>query len=189
MTFSTLVFLALGLSMDAFAVTISNGLCYRNVNGKMSLCSSFLFGLFQALMPLIGFFAGQTFYHLISAVDHWVAFLLLGFIGGKMLLDAIRELRHPASCPVGKLLTPKTLFLQAIATSIDALAVGISLAAVQVKILPAVLLIGLITFGCCLIGSQIGKKAGARFQQKAEIFGGLILVIIGLRILIEHLFF
>ena len=185
----TLFLLALGLSMDAFAVSISNGLCYKNLKGPMVVWMALSYGIFQALMPLIGYALGSTFSGLIESVDHWIAFILLGFIGGKMVVEAIAELRNPQedSCPTGKILTVKTLLLQSIATSIDALAVGISLALMRVNLILSVTFIGTVTFVCCLIGGIIGRKLGGALKQKAEIFGGIVLVLIGVKILIEHL--
>lgn len=182
----TLFLLALGLSMDAFAVSVSNGMCYKNVHRKEAFTTSFLFGLFQALMPTIGYFAGRLFAGYIEAADHWIALILLGFIGGKMVFDGVKELRHPESCDINRTLTFRTMILQAIATSIDALAVGISLALINVNILAAAGFIGGVTFVCCVIGSLIGKKFGSLLKEKAEIFGGCILVLIGIKIFLEH---
>lgn len=183
----TLFFLALGLSMDAFAVTISNGMCYRNVGKKEVVITAFAFGLFQMLMPIIGYFAGQTFSAFISSLDHWIALLLLGFIGGKMIRDAVKELRQPEICPMARTFTLQILLLQAIATSIDALAVGIGFAVMQVNIILASGFIGIITFTCCLFGAYLGNRFGLLLKQKAEIFGGGILVIIGLKIFLQHM--
>ncbi len=183
----TLFFLALGLSMDAFAVSLSNGMCFHNMGKKQSFCAALAFGLFQALMPVIGFVAGRTFSDAIASLDHWVALILLGFIGGKMIVEAIQEHRHPEACPAVRIFTFRTLLLQAIATSIDALAVGISFALMSVNILASASLIGVITFLCCLFGAYLGKQFGAMLKQKAEIFGGCILVIIGVKIFLEHM--
>ena len=188
MDFTTLLFLALGLSMDAFAVSISNGLSFRNYGKKEALFTSFAFGFFQALMPVIGFFAGQIFAGAIQAVDHWVALVLLGYIGGKMIFDAVRELRHPQECEVNRTLTLRMVMMQAVATSIDALAVGISLSLMKVNIAFAASAIGVITFLCCTVGSLLGKKFGSMLKEKAEIAGGLILVAIGIKIFVEHIF-
>lgn len=133
----TLFLLALGLSMDAFAVSISNGMCYRNFHRRQAVASSFAFGLFQMLMPIAGFFAGRTFSDAISSLDHWIALILLGFIGGKMVFDGIQDLRNPEACDPSRSFDGRTLLLQAVATSIDALAVGISFAVMQVNILLA----------------------------------------------------
>jgi putative Mn2+ efflux pump MntP len=184
-----LIFTSLGLSMDACAVSISNGMCFCNINKKQILSTAFAFGLFQALMPLIGYIIGSTFSDTITFLDHWIALILLGFIGGKMIVEALNELKYPEAClNVEKNLTLKTLLLQAIATSIDALAVGIGFAVIKVDIINAALYIGIITFINSIIGSNLGKKFGEMFKQKAEIMGGAILVLIGLKIFIEHTF-
>lgn len=184
----TLFFLALGLSMDAFAVSISNGMCYRGFGRKQAFAASFSFGLFQMLMPIIGYFAGRTFSNAIRSADHWIALILLGIIGGKMVFDGIQELRHPEACSASQSFTWKILLLQAFATSIDALAVGISFAVMQVNIVTASAFIGIITFSLCIIGSLLGSRFGLLLGKKAEICGGLILVAIGLKIFIEHMF-
>ncbi len=183
----TLFLTSIGLSMDACAVSISNGMCFSDYKRKDILSTAFAFGFFQALMPLIGFLAGSLFSEAISFLDHWFALVLLLFIGGKMIIEAIKELKYPEACLTGgKNLTLKTLLLQAIATSIDALAVGISFAVMKVDMLNAVLSIGIITFINSVIGSNLGRKFGEMFKQKAEVLGGAILIFIGLKIFIEH---
>lgn len=183
----TLFFTSIGLSMDACAVSISNGMCYGNIKKKQILTTAIAFGFFQALMPILGYIIGSTFSETISFLDHWIALILLGFIGGKMVIEALKELKYPEAClNVDKNLTFKTLLLQAIATSIDALAVGIGFAVIKVDIISAALSIGLITFINSVIGSSLGKKFGEMFKQKAEILGGAILIIIGIKIFIEH---
>ena len=185
----TLFFTAIGLSMDASAVSISNGMCFENMKKKQILVTAFYFGFFQGLMPIIGYVVSSRFSNEIAFLDHWIALILLGFIGGKMIKDAINELKYPEACLTGtKLLTSKILIVQAIATSIDALAIGISFALMKVNIVSAALLIGIITFIGSVIGSNLGKRFGEMFKQKAEIFGGAILIIIGLKIFIEHTF-
>lgn len=182
-----LVFTSIGLSMDACAVSISNGMCYGNIEKKQILSTAFAFGLFQAIMPILGYIVGSTFSNAISFLDHWIALILLGYIGCKMIADALKELKHPEAClNVEKNLTFKTLMLQSIATSIDALAVGVGFAVINVDIFDAALSIGIITFINSIIGSNLGKKFGAMFKQKAEIFGGAILILIGVKIFIEH---
>lgn len=184
----TLFFLSIGLSMDACAVSISNGMCFTNIHKKQIIYTAFAFGLFQALMPVIGYMVGQTFSELISYLDHWIALFLLGFIGSKMIVDAAKELKYPEAClSSNKTLTSKTLLLQAIATSIDALAVGISFAVMQINILFAALSIGITTFICSISGSYLGKKFGRMFKQKAEFLGGAILIFIGFKIFLEHM--
>lgn len=184
----TLFLIALGLAMDAFAVSVSNGLCFNNFKKSQALLSSLTFGLFQGLMPTIGFFAGTLFFDTISKLDHWIALFLLSYIGLNMIIDSIKELKckNITKKAEQKNYNIKTLFLQAIATSIDALAVGISFAALKINILTAALFICIITFFCCLIGALIGKKFGHLLQEKAKIFGGIILIFIGLKIFIEH---
>ena len=184
-----LVLIGVGLSMDAFAVALCKGLSMRRINYAHAAVIALFFGVFQAVMPLIGWVLGTQFARYITSVDHWIAFILLGFIGGKMVVEAISEMRNPQEdpCPTGKMLTVKTLLLQSIATSIDALAVGISLALMRVNLILSVTFIGTVTFVCCLIGGIIGRKLGGALKQKAEIFGGIVLVLIGVKILIEHL--
>lgn len=185
----TLLLTSLGLSMDACAVSISNGMCFGNIKNKQILSTAFAFGFFQAFMPVLGYIVGSTFSDTIAFLDHWIALILLGFIGGKMIIEAIKELQHPEACLTGeKNLTFKTLILQAIATSIDALAVGIGLAVIKVNIFSAALSIGVITFIVSVIGSHLGKKFGEMFKQKAEILGGFILIFIGIKIFVEHTF-
>lgn len=184
----TLVLLALGLAMDATAVSVSNGICYKNAKGKMAALYAGLFGLFQAGMPVIGFVAGRSFSDFISSLDHWIALILLGFIGGKMVIESIREMREKEQCDVHRTLDGRTMVMQAVATSIDALAVGISFAVMKVDIAIAALSIGFITFFCSLAGTWLGKKFGSLLGRFAEIFGGCILVGIGLKIFIEHMF-
>ena len=179
---------AFGLSMDAFAVSVSDGICYQKEKKKLFI-AAISFGFFQALMPLIGFFVGKTFSEYVEAVDHWIALVLLGFLGGKMLMEAIHELRHPEeeSCPIS--FSYKLIFTQSIATSIDALAAGVTLAATFPNTNPflAVGIIGLTTALCCVVGAFAGKKFGALIKEKAAILGGVILIGIGLKIFLEHI--
>ena len=183
----TLIILALGLAMDATAVSISNGICYGGAGKKQMVTYGFLFGFFQMAMPVIGYFAGKTFSHQISSLDHWVALILLGFLGGKMVVEAIKEIRCPEAAHCERELTMKVMLVQAVATSIDALAVGVSFAALDVNIAAAASFIACVTFVCCLAGHLLGKKFGSWLGGKAEIFGGVILVCIGAKILVEHL--
>lgn len=183
----TLFLIALGLSMDAFAVSISNGMCYRGFGRGQAVAAAFSFGLFQMVMPIIGYLAGRTFSDAISAADHWIALVLLGFIGGKMIFDGIHELRHPEGCSPDHLFTLKVLFLQAVATSIDALAVGVSFAVMQVNIFTAAAFIGTVTFVCCIIGAMLGRRFGLLLGSRAQVFGGVILVGIGVHIFLEHM--
>ena len=185
-----LLLLALGVSMDAFAVSICKGLCMKKATLKASCTCGVWFGGFQAIMPLIGFFLGSLFAEAIQTVDHWVAFGLLGLIGFNMLKEAFEKNEDAQACPVdGDVdLSVMTMFMMAVATSIDGLAVGISLAmAGDVNIVTAVLLIGLFTFGMSAVGVQIGNVFGSRFEKKAQLAGGVILIVLGCKILLEHL--
>ena len=185
MGFFELLLLAVGVSMDAFAVSVCKGLSMGSAGLKESCICGGWFGGFQALMPLIGFFLGTLFAEAIVAIDHWVAFGLLGIIGINMLKEAFsKEEEGPCGCD----LSFKTMLVMAIATSIDALAVGISLAmAGSVNIWVAILLIGMTTFGFSALGVKIGYVFGSRFEKKAQIAGGVILILLGLKILLEHL--
>lgn len=182
-----LIITAIALSMDAFAVSIGKGLSVKTLRLRHSLIAGAYFGGFQALMPLLGYLLASTFAGYIQRFDHWIAFALLGFIGGKMIWDAVKELRAPEACPVGRAFSYKLMVVQAFATSIDALAVGVSFAALDVNIAAAASFIACVTFVCCLAGHLLGKKFGSWLGGKAEIFGGVILVCIGAKILVEHL--
>ena len=188
-----LLLIAVGLSMDAFAVSIGNGLAMKKLNVKVALATAFSFGLFQALMPTLGYFLGTAFESVIRRFDHYIALIFLGFIGGKMIFDGIKELRAKKKGeepPAEFKLTLPALLIQAIATSIDALIVGVSFAALpDVNIWTAVSLIGLTTFAISLAGVFFGKKFGQLLGSRAEILGGVILVAIGLKVFIEHIFF
>ena len=188
MGFGELALLALGLSMDAFAVSICKGLSVKKAGLKEQATCGIWFGGFQALMPLIGYFLGALFYDAIASFDHWIAFALLGLIGANMLREAFSKEDGCDECGNGSDMSTKTMLVMAIATSIDALAVGISLAmAGNVNIFIAVALIGVITFIMAAIGVKIGNVFGSRFEKKAEAAGGIILVLLGLKILLEHL--
>ena len=182
-----LVLIAVGLSMDAFAVALCKGLCMKRINYAHAGVIALFFGGFQGLMPLIGWVLGKQFEKYITPIDHWIAFVLLGYIGGKMIWDALHEDDEDLSCEVEQKLDLKELFIMAVATSIDALAVGITFAFLQVSIVPAVASIGLITFALSFVGVVVGNKFGNRFQSKAQLAGGTVLVLIGLKILLEHL--
>ena len=183
----TIFFIALGLSMDAFAVQLSNGMCYRNFGRRQAVIASFTFGLFQAAMPVIGYFAGYFFSSAISFLDHWIALILLGFIGGSMVWEAVGELRHPEAGCEQKEFTVRVLLVQGVATSIDALAVGITFAFLQVAIVPSVAIIGVVTFVLSFVGVAVGHFFGARFEKPATIVGGAVLILIGVKTLLEHL--
>ena len=175
--------IGVGLSMDAFAVSICKGLAMKKMDIKKALVCSLYFGVFQALMPLIGFLLGSGFKNVVSSIDHWIAFVLLGIIGINMIKEA-------KSCDVvNDSMDVKTMLTLAVATSIDALAIGVTFAFLKVSIIPAVSIIGLITFVCCFIGVKLGSAFGEKLKSKAEIMGGVMLILIGTKILIEHLFF
>lgn len=186
MSIATLFLLAIGLSMDAFAVSVSNGMCYADYRRSQALASAGIFGLFQAAMPLLGYFGGRYFENAIKQYDHWIALLLLGYIGGSMLGDAIRDRNNPARCCEMQPYNTKAMLLQGVATSIDALAVGVGFAAMQVDIIPAVAIIGAVTTACCAVGGGLGRKFGVLLQHRAKLAGGLILIGIGFKIFIEH---
>ena len=181
-----LLLLAVGVSMDAFAVSICKGLAMKKATLKASMTCGVWFGGFQALMPLIGFFLGSLFARYIEAVDHWVAFGLLGILGFNMLKEAFSKCEECEN--TNDDLSVRTMFVMAIATSIDALAVGISLSmAGNVNIFTAVALIGVTTFAFSAIGVQIGSTFGAKLEKKAQIAGGVILCLLGIKIRLEHL--
>ena len=183
-----LLLLAVGVSMDAFAVSICKGLAMKKATLKASMTCGLWFGGFQALMPLIGFFLGTLFASAIQAIDHWVAFVLLGFIGINMLKEAFDKDCGCCGEESDADLSVKTMFVMAVATSIDALAVGISLAmAGNVNIVTAVILIGAFTCGMSTLGVKIGNVFGSRFEKKAQFAGGFILILLGTKILLEHL--
>ena len=186
MGFFELFLLAVGLSMDAFAVSVCKGLGMKKANLKGAMTCGIWFGGFQALMPLIGFFLGALFAEAIEAFDHWVAFGLLVLIGVNMLREAFGE--EECDCCGDADLSVKTMFVMAVATSIDALAVGISLAmAGNVNIFAAVAFIGLTTCVLSAIGVKVGNIFGSRYEHKAEAAGGIILILLGTKILLEHL--
>ncbi len=180
----TILFIAVGLSMDAFAVAVVTGSVYKEFKVRHALRMALSFGGFQAVMPVIGFLAGLGLKDYIEAYDHWVAFALLSFVGGKMIyesfkIDAVERNRDPSN--------PLVLLALSFATSIDALAVGITLSLLETPILLAVTIIGLVTFGLSYAGVAIGKRFGHFFESKVEIVGGIILIAIGIKIVVEHL--
>ena len=178
-----ILFIGLGLSMDAFAVSVCKGLAMKKMNIKKALVCSLYFGVFQALMPLIGYFLGSGFKNVVSSVDHWIAFVLLGIIGINMIKEA-------KSCEaVNDAMDVKTMLTLAVATSIDALAIGVTFAFLKVSIIPAISIIGVTTFVCCFVGVKLGSIFGEKLKTKAEIAGGVVLILMGTKILIEHLFF
>ena len=183
MGLAELFILAVGLSMDAFAVSICKGLSIRKLKLRQALIVGAWFGAFQALMPAAGWLLGSAFTDLIESVDHWIAFVLLLLIGGNMIREALGHEEEEADPS----LAPATMLLLAVATSIDALAVGITFAFLRVDILPAVTLIGVCTSLISAAGVKIGNVFGSRYQAKAELAGGAVLVLIGVKILLEHL--
>ena len=180
-----LIVTAIGLSMDAFAVAVCKGLSLRNLRWRQCAVVGLYFGAFQAVMPLIGYFLGVQFREYITSVDHWIAFVLLALIGAKMLHEAISGGEEAGSNDAS--LSCRAMLPLAVATSIDALAVGVTFAFLRVQIVPAVSSIGMITFALSFAGVKIGNVFGDRFQKKAEICGGVILILIGAKILLEHL--
>jgi putative Mn2+ efflux pump MntP len=184
MDFSTVLLIALGLAMDAFAVALGVGATYKKVWFRPGFRLSFHFGLFQFLMPVIGWEAGTTIVRFISGYDHWVAFGLLAYIGSRMIWESFQnENDHPRSDPTRK----GTLVMLAIATSIDALAVGLSLAVLHVPILYPSIVIGIVAAGMTVLGLALGRQLSIRFGKRMELVGGLVLLGIGLRILFSHL--
>ena len=182
MGFLELFFIAVGLSMDAFAVSVCKGLSVSKLSAKHAALAGLYFGGFQFLMPLLGWLLGFRFESLIQSVDHWIAFILLALIGGNMIRESRAEAEEQNDD-----FGVRTMLLLAVATSIDALAVGISFAFLSVRILPAAALIGVTTFVLSAAGIYIGNVFGARGKSKAELAGGAILILIGLKILLEHL--
>lgn len=179
-----LFILAIGLSMDAFAVAICKGLATQRVKPRHMFITGLWFGGFQALMPLLGYFLGAAFEKYVTKVDHWIAFVLLGAIGANMIKEAFSKEEECENCDFGF----KSMLVMAIATSIDALAVGITLALLpDINIIAAVSFIGVITFTLSAIGVKLGNIFGAKYKSKAEFTGGAILIILGLKILLEHL--
>ena len=180
-----LFLIAVGLSMDAFAVSVCKGLAMPKCTFKKAAIVGLWFGGFQALMPAIGYILGAQFQEAIASIDHWIAFVLLALIGGNMIHEALDNDEEEADAS----LDVKTMFLLAVATSIDALAIGITFAFLKVNIIPAVCFIGIVTFIISFAGVKIGNVFGARYKNKAEIVGGVILILLGLKILLEHLGF
>ena len=186
--FIELFLLGIGLAMDAFAVSVCKGLGMRKLNKKQTLIIGLYFGGFQALMPLVGWLLGSQFQKYITRIDHWIAFILLGFIGGKMMIEAIREWNEEETVDViDAPLDHKNMLVLSVATSIDALAVGITFAFLDTPIIEAITIIGITTMVISIIGVVIGNFFRSKYKSKAEFIGGLILVLLGLKILLEHL--
>lgn len=183
MSLFTLFVTAVGLSMDAFAVSVCKGLAMKKLSLKKAFIIGLWFGGFQALMPTLGYLLGTRFEQYVTTIDHWIAFALLVLIGANMIKEALSKEEDSANDSVDV----KTMFLLAVATSIDALAVGITYAFLQVQIVPAVTFIGVITFSLSVAGVKIGNVFGLKYKKKAEITGGIILIVMGTKILLEHL--
>lgn len=173
--------IAVGLSMDAFAVSICKGLSTKDVRRVHMVVTGLYFGGFQALMPLAGYLLGSRFQSMIQRVDHWIAFVLLALIGANMVRESQGEAEH-----LDDSFTPGTMLPLAVATSIDALAVGVTFAFLNVRIIPAAALIGVTTFALSAIGMRLGNVFGARYQARAELAGGIVLILMGVKILLEH---
>ena len=183
MSLLEIILVAIGLSMDAFAVSICKGLSMKRLKWSNGVIVALYFGIFQAIMPLIGYLLGTTFSELVASLDHWIVFILLSIIGGKMIKDSFKKEDENENDK----LDVRTMIILAIATSIDALAIGVTFAFFKITIIKSILIIGFITFTISFIGVIIGNKFGYRFKGKAEITGGVILILIGLKILLEHL--
>lgn len=184
MSLFTLFVTAVGLSMDAFAVSVCKGLAMKKLSMKKALIIGLWFGGFQALMPAIGYLLGSRFERYVTAIDHWIAFVLLALIGANMIKEA---LSGDESCEANDSVDIKTMLMLAVATSIDALAVGVTYAFLKVAILPAVLFIGGVTFLLSIAGVKAGNVFGIKYKSRAELAGGVILIVMGLKILLEHL--
>ena len=186
--FIELLLMGVGLAMDAFAVSVCKGLGMKKLNKKQAVVIGLYFGGFQALMPLVGWILGIQFQKYITSIDHWIAFILLGFIGGKMILEAVKEWNEEDIVEVkDQPLDHRNMFVLAVATSIDALAVGITFAFLDTPILEAITIIGITTMIISIVGVVIGNYFGGKYKHKAELVGGILLVLLGVRILIQHL--
>ncbi len=183
MNFVEILLIGIGLAMDAFAVSIGKGLSMKKMNWKKAIIVGLYFGIFQGLMPIIGFFLGYSFESLVRQIDHWIAFFLLVAIGMNMVREALKKDEEGRNDSVAF----KVMIILAIATSIDALTIGITFAFLQVNILTSALIIGVITFLISILGVKIGNKFGSKYESKSEAIGGLILILMGLKILLEHL--
>lgn len=178
-----ILLLGVGLSMDAFAVSICKGLSMKKMSWKKAIIIALYFGVFQAIMPIIGYFLGNTFENFVTSFDHWIAFILLALIGGNMIKESFDNEDDKKNDKVDF----KTMIILAVATSIDALAVGITFAFFNVNLLLASFIIGIVTFTISCFGVKIGNRFGDKYQNKAELMGGVILVLLGTKILLEHL--
>lgn len=193
MIFLTLVLLGLSLSMDTLAIAVTIGICKADIRFRHAMKTGLIFAFFQTLMPAIGWFAGSRLLGLIKPFDHWLAFILLAFIGGKLIYESLHEKAvaaetgEEACCPREDPTSFKRLVVLAVATSIDALAAGISLAVDATPIIEALLIIGLVTLAVAVTGAMLGKRLGVMFQRNASIVGGVVLILLGIKILIEHM--
>ena len=178
-----LILLSVGLGMDAFAVSVCKGISMKKMNWKKAGIIGLYFGGFQALMPVLGYFLGSTFASAIASIDHWIAFVLLGLIGANMIKEAFSNESDNNDDDVGF----KTMIVLAIATSIYELTVGITYSFLNVNLILAITLIGIITFVLSVIGTKVGNKFGSKYENKAEFIGGIVLMLLGLKILLEHL--
>ncbi len=178
-----IILISIGLAMDAFAVSICKGLSMKKINWKSTIIIAIYFGLFQAIMPVFGYLLGSSFSVIVQKLDHWIAFILLAIIGGNMIKESKDDETEKRNDKVDF----KTMIILAIATSIDALAVGVTFAFFKVNLLFSISVIGIITFVLSFIGVIIGNKFGDKFQNRAELAGGIVLITIGLKILLEHL--
>ena len=178
-----IIVIGIGLAMDAFAVSVCKGLSMKKLDWKKAIIIALYFGIFQALMPVLGYFLGSTFSYFVEQIDHWIAFVLLVIIGGNMIKNSTDDEKEKRNDKVDV----KTMVLLAIAISIDALAVGVTFAFFEVNLLLSISIIGIIAFALSVLGVIIGNKFGDKFQNRAELAGGIILIIIGLKILVEHL--
>lgn len=190
MDFITIILLGIGLAMDCFAVSISKGICAEELKVRPALKMSLLFGLFQGVMPLIGFGLGQTFAKQIKSIDHWVAFVILLLIGAKMIYESYKESQQSADIQIcdTNLFKLSSLIMLAVATSIDALATGLVFVSFPEKIYIAAIIIGFISFSASMIGVKFGHLFGKKININVELFGGTVVILIGVKILIEHLF-
>lgn len=187
MNFFNLISIGIGLSMDAFAVSICKGLCQKKINWKNSIIIGLFFGFFQALMPMIGYFIGSQFHSFVSSISHWIAFALLSLVGIQMIRESFNSSDDELCCDIfnDSKIDIKDMLILSIATSIDALAVGFSFALLKIDIVKASSIIGILTFFISILGVYIGFKFGSKFKNKSEILGGLILIFIGTKILLE----
>lgn len=178
-----ILFISIGLAMDAFAISICKGLCIKSLNKKKIIKVSLYFGIFQAIMPIIGYFIGDLFDEILMSIDHWIVFVLLVIIGANTILETLSNKNETLDDDI----TFSSMLLPSLATSIDALAVGFTFAFLKVNIWLSSIVIGIVAFVFTSIGVIIGNKVGNKYENKSKILGGLILIIIAIKILIEHL--